>query len=257
MVSKRRPGRRTGHTKKHFDQDRSRRLHFALLTTFSLALTACVTPPAQTPASQSPPPASALSVTHIELPQTCEHPNRETLESVVRVASLDGSDASGVVIAYNRVLTAAHVVNDSYDAFVYIDEHYRPARVLAHDYVNDLAVLAVETGTLRPIRISHDHLFQEEPVWTVGYPLALEQTANFGYYQQHVNGAIHASASTNAGASGGGLLRCADGHFELAGMIRGYGAYRRGDQLFRIEDLSISVPADTIFDFALSAGIGL
>lgn len=257
MESIERPGTRIGRITNSFDQDRSRRLRLGLAILIPLVLGACVTPAPVQPATETavakPHPQNAF----FSFPKDCNGPTTQILDSVVRVASTDGSDASGVVIAYDRVLTAAHVVNDSYRALVYIGGHYRQARVLARDLANDLAMLAVQTDGLRPIRISSEHLFQEEPVWTVGFPLALEQTANLGYYQQHVDGAIHASAPTNAGASGGGLLRCAGGAFELAGMIRGYGAYRRGDQLYRIEDLSISVPAETISDFALSAGIGL
>ncbi|MFK8018033.1 MAG: serine protease [Gammaproteobacteria bacterium] len=225
-----------------------------------LALGACTTNVAE-------PTATATSVTalptvraafHFESqPQQCDRPNNTTLSSVVRVATTDGSDASGVVIAYDRVLTAAHVVDDNPNALVYINGSYRPARVMARDLANDLALLSVNTQQLEPIRISSNHLFSAEPVWTVGFPLAMEQTANYGRYQQHVNGAIHSSASTNAGASGGGLLRCASGAFELAGMIRGYGAYWDAGELRRIEDLSISVPADTISNFAVSAGISL
>ncbi|MFK7886156.1 MAG: serine protease [Gammaproteobacteria bacterium] len=230
----------------------------ATLTLLSgLLLSGCTTPqPSVTPSESSNMAVSAAFHFQAE-PLNCEEPGHETLSSVVRVASTDGADASGVVIARNRVLTAAHVLDDHIQALVYVDATYQQATVIARDSANDLVILDTPTGFLTPIRISTENLFSAEPVWTVGFPLALEQTANFGRYQQHVNGAIHSTASTNAGASGGGLLRCTGGNFELAGMIRGYGAYWDAGELRRIEDLSISVPADTISAFVVNAGVGL
>ena len=200
----------------------------------------------------------AADYTYVPVPRNyCAEPGHDTLSSVVRVATHSGSEASGVVIAPDRILTAAHVVKHEADVLVHVHGRYLPASVIARDIENDLALLMADTGHLRPIRISNRHLLTAEPVWTVGYPLALELTTNFGRYQQHVNGAIHSSAGTNAGASGGGLLQCERGRYELAGMIRGYGAYWHAGELKRIEDLSISVPAETISSFAISAGIGL
>ncbi|MEM6639984.1 MAG: serine protease [Pseudomonadota bacterium] len=187
----------------------------------------------------------------------CTRPGTKALASVIRVATDSGSEASGVVIAQDRVLTAAHVVDDSNTVLVYINERYEQASVIARDLTNDLALLSADTQQIEPIRISRRHLLSAEPVWTVGYPLALDLKTNSGRYQQHVNGAIHSSAGTNAGASGGGLLNCESGEYELAGMIRGYGAYWRDGELHRLEDLSISVPADTISAFANNAGVGL
>jgi S1-C subfamily serine protease len=234
----------------------ARGLLTALTLSAGLLLAGCATPPTQAPTDASVNAVHAAFHFQSE-PLSCEQPGSETLSSVVRVASTDGADASGVGIARNRVLTAAHGVDNNPDALVYVDGTYQHAAVIARDPSNDLVILDTPTGRLTPIRISTEHLFSAEPVWTVGFPLALEQTANFGRYQQHVNGAIHSTASTNAGASGGGLLRCTGGTFELAGMIRGYGAYWHAGELRRIEDLSISVPADTISAFAMNAGIGL
>lgn len=228
----------------------------AMIMLGGITLTGCASNPQTSTADSMSDVVSAAF--HFEsTPLSCERPGTETLSSIVRVASTDGADASGVVIAHNRVLTAAHVLDNHLQALVYVGGTYQQASVIARDTANDLVILDTPTGFLRPIRISNEHLFSAEPVWTVGFPLALEQTANFGRYQQHVNGAIHSTASTNAGASGGGLLRCTGGTFELAGMIRGYGAYWHAGELRRIEDLSISVPADTISAFANNAGVGL
>lgn len=249
-------------------RDRSRRRTTAHTAGFAAALVllgGCASSapvstdtPAPSPATSTTAAAEVTREYHLAAPpQHCNSPGTETLSSVIRVATHSGSEASGVVIARNRILTAAHVVRDESDVLVYVQGVYRPAMVVARDRENDLALLMADTGALQPIRISQRHLLTAEPVWTVGYPLALELTTNFGRYQQHVDGAIHSSAGTNAGASGGGLLHCESGEYELAGMIRGYGAYWHAGELRRIEDLSISVPADTITSFAMSAGIGL
>lgn len=241
------------HSQAQLSGSRTRWLTLALTLVVCSACTAATPDVEKTVTVPSMPMPSSLTKPE----QDCSHPGDDTLTSVVRVASAEGADASGVVIAPDRVLTAAHVVEDFIYARVFINGAYRDARVVARDKNNDLALLWTETDDLRPIRISSSHLFSAEPVWTVGFPLAREQTANFGRYQQLIDGAIHSTAGTNAGASGGGLLRCTHGAFELAGMIRGYGAYWQAGELRRVEDLSISVPAATIASFASSAGVGL
>ncbi len=225
----------------------------------ALLLSACSTTPTAVPASASHAQSRVGDVIRSELitPGFCNAPGAGALSAVVRVATLTGNDGSGVVIASNRVLTAAHVVTDERQALVLIGDEYRDASVIAVDVQSDLAMLDVDTEQLPVLPLARTGLFEHEPVWTVGFPLALDQVAHAGHYQHHVDGAIYTSASTNAGGSGGGLLRCDDGEFELAGMIRGYGAYWRGGELLRIKDLSISVPADTITEFALRSGVPL
>ena len=197
---------------------------------------------------------AAVNSEPIRVAARCDAPPSDLLESVVRVASLDGGDASGAVVAPDRVRTAAHVVDGDFRALVYINRSYRDAQVVAIDRQNDLALLDVETEKLRALSFSESHLMDEEPVWAVGYPLALELTTTSGHFQNTVNGALYTSAPINAGASGGGLFRCDNGHYELAGMIRGYGAVWRGGRLMRVKDLSISVPAREIVQFATRHG---
>ena len=187
---------------------------------------------------------------------TCGSPQAYHLASVVRVSSSDG-ESSGVVVARNYVLTAAHAVSDGQSLSVLVDQSYRAAQIAAFDREKDLALLRVETDELPSLPLSKTELAEDEPVWSVGFPLALQMQVNQGRYQQHVGGSIYASAATDAGASGGGLLRCDQGRHALAGMIRAYAGYWHQGRIEPIRDLSISVPSSAIVDFALNAGLRL
>ncbi len=215
----------------------------ALILAASLCITACAGGMATT-AKQA-----TGSVVGIDA-ESCDQPDGDSLAAVIRVATDAGADGSGVVVSHNLVLTAAHVLEDARYPMVYIDQTYRHANLLATDPTADLALLAVDTGELPPLPLSESHLDEAEPVWAVGFPLALGQATTRGQFQSNNNGRLFTSAPIKAGNSGGGLMRCWDGEYELAGMVRGYGAYWKGDQLISLEDeLSISVPAHRIREF--------
>lgn len=216
-----------------------RRLSPAIALTALLLGAGCAT----TPASRGDEARSPLQ------PEMCIDPDETLLASVVRVATGDGGDASGVVIGPDRVLTAAHVVTGAPRTLVMVDGGYREAAVLAMDEDADLALLGVGTGALRPLRLARSDLSAYEPVWAIGYPLALEQTTTRGRFNSITNGRLYASAPIQAGSSGGGLLRCRQGRFELAGIIRGYGARWLGGRLVSLPDLSIATPAEHIEHF--------
>lgn len=179
----------------------------------------------------------------------CEWPDRNALASVLPVATDDGSYASGVVIAQNRVLTAAHAVVGAEHTFVRIDHDFKPAEVISIDSDQDLAVMIVDTGDISPIRLALREPYDNEPVWAIGFPHALAKKTSAGNFQDKLDGALHTSASIDAGESGGGLVSCDQGDFVLAGMLRGYGAYLQGDTYVRIENHSVSVAASDIQRF--------
>lgn len=190
-----------------------------------------------------------------ELIGSCDTPHPEILRSVVRVAAGGTGDGSGVVVSQGLVLTAAHVVNESPHHTVDIGNGFQPAALLALDEVADLALLRVDTENLQPIRLSFASLEPTETVWASGFPLALEHVTTSGEFTgTGQSGRLFSSAPINLGVSGGGLLRCVDGEFTLAGMIRGYGAIWKGDQLIHKRDLSISVPAYQIESFIYRNG---
>jgi len=180
---------------------------------------------------------------------SCEWPDESALEAILPVATDHGSHASGVVVAPNRVLTAAHALNGGQQYFVRVGGGFRKARLLIKSAAHDLAVLAVETDGIRPLPISVHEPLASEPVWAVGFPRAQGKTTSSGVFQRNRQGALHTSAPIDSGQSGGGLLSCARGHYELMGMLRGYGAYLSGDRYVKLQNHSVAVAATTIHQF--------
>jgi len=205
-------------------------------------------------------PQSATLITPASLAahyQACAPNNPNTLASVVRVANFaaDGGDGSGVVIAPNVVLTAAHVLDHEEAGLVYIGEQYKKAVVLGRDARADLALLMVGTENIEPIPLSRRGLHENEEVWAVGYPLALSQSTTQGEFLRYRNGGLLTSASIDAGSSGGGLLHCENGQVRVAGMIRSYMAYYHNGVPVRLPERSIAVPAAAIEAFVILHGL--
>lgn len=186
---------------------------------------------------------------------SCGWPDSDALQAVLPVAAEDGSYASGVVVAQNRVLTAAHAIAPGTRVFVGIQDVFRTARVLLIDTETDLAVLSVDTGSIRPLSIANQDPRISEQVWAVGFPRAQAKTTSVGVFQKKMRGALHTSAPIDSGQSGGGLLSCEGGSYKLAGMLRGYGAYLKGGQYIKLENHSVSVAAATIQNFVLQPAI--
>lgn len=212
--------------------------------------------PNDVPASLTHQPSSTHHVPEYHRAR-CNAPGFDTLDAIVRVAngSTGGGDGSGVVIAPNVVLTAAHVLEDASVGMVYIGSNYKRATILGLDPHTDLALLMVGTENLEPIQISDRGLATNESVWAVGYPLALDQTTTRGEFFHYRNGGLLTSAGIDAGSSGGGLLHCEHGKFKLAGMIRSYLARVSQGQTIAIPHRSIAVPADAIEAFMNLHGV--
>jgi len=176
----------------------------------------------------------------------CNWPSSNVLDSIVPIESGKSSHASGVVVSNNLVITAAHVLEDYDDTEVAINDVLYPASVLLVDRESDIAVLSVWTDNLFPIPLSKFELYESQEVWAAGYPRAQNLHTSSGNFVSKKAEAIHTSAGIDSGESGGGLLACENGEFVLAGMLRGYGAYRTERGLVRLEDYSISVAASDI-----------
>ncbi len=179
----------------------------------------------------------------------CNWPDATTLGAILPVAGEDGSYASGVVFDRNKVLTAAHALDSSFRVFVSIDNEFRLARILRIDREHDLAILSVDTGAILPLQIASTMLAKHQAVWAVGFPRAQAKETSSGVFTKESHGALHTSAPIDLGQSGGGLLQCTNGSYQLAGMLRGYGAYVQGDQFIKLENHSVSVAASTIQEF--------
>jgi len=187
------------------------------------------------------------------VPQTCKQPDAGTLRAILPVATDHGSHASGVVFAEGLVLTAAHAVKGAGNFFVRVSDSYQRATLMMVDHDNDLAVLSVNTDSIQPITLGQSEPLVEEPVWAVGYPRAQAMMTSTGVLQRNREGDLHTSASIDSGQSGGGLLACENGRWELMGMLRGYGAYLSGDRYVKLENHSVSVGASTIHRFLNSS----
>lgn len=180
---------------------------------------------------------------------TCEWPDESALEAILPVATDHGSHASGVVVAPDRVLTAAHALNGGQQFFVRIGAEFRKARLILKSSAHDLAVLEVETDSIKPLPISVAEPSASQTVWAVGFPRAQGKTTSSGVFQRNRQGALHTSAPIDSGQSGGGLLSCEHGHYELLGMLRGYGAYLSGNRYVKLQNHSVAVAAATINRF--------
>ena len=128
---------------------------------------------------------------------------------------------------------------------------YAGHRIASVTFINpdqDLAILKVDTGALEAIPLSMEPPQLQETLWAIGFPLALEQRVSLGYYEKLFNGRLYTSNHVNSGVSGGGLLKCEDGQFVLAGVVHGYVALQRNNQWINIGD-STSVPSQAISQF--------
>jgi len=180
----------------------------------------------------------------------CDTPDDAILDAIVRVGG-GNTEATGVVIDKNLVLTAAHVVADMETApYVGYYNSHQKAEIIAIFPDYDLALLVTDTGSLTPIPFKEHALYPLEPVWTIGYPRAGNLTTASGVFKSDLEeGEIHVTAYVDSGQSGGGLLSCEYGRFVLSGMIKGFGAIDHGDYYTRVEGYSVAVPAKDIRPF--------
>jgi len=214
----------------------------ALPNTFSVRANAVNTLPVVTMAA-----ANALQTESQQ--GRCRWPDAGSLNAIVAVAGEDGSYASGVVINPNRVLTAAHALSPAHKVFVNIDNRYRAAKIVMIDRSDDLAMLAVDTSGVTPLHVASADPVADEAVWAVGFPRASDKETTPGRLTRNNAGSLHASAGIDLGQSGGGLLFCKNGSYQLGGMLRGYGAYVQGDRFVKLRNHSVSVGASTIQRF--------
>lgn len=199
---------------------------------------------------------------------TCFAPDALTLESIIRIESGEAS-ASGVVIGQDLVLTVAHAWDGVQPIVAQIGGRAHPAQVLAVDRSGDLALLSTRTLGLHPLDIISDNLSQDEHVWAIGFPQLDEReltglpnpwpriTTQGRFEMVAVDGTVFTSARVEAGASGGGLMRCEHGEFSLAGVVSGFVVNSQESRFFRNDHISAAVPANHIRSFVEATGFAL
>ena len=187
--------------------------------------------------------------------QQCTTPDGTVLSAIVRIAGDDGSTGSGVVVAPNRVLTAAHVLSETDTAYIGYDETFKEAHILLIDEENDLVLLEGPTENLTPLQLGTRDMVPNDRVWAVGYPRAGDLTMTPGVLESDDGATLHTSAEIDSGDSGGGLIGCQHGSHVLAGMLRGFGAVKRDEGYVKIANYSASVAARSISEFILVSNI--
>lgn len=173
----------------------------------------------------------------------CGAPPADILQSVVRISG-ENTEGSGVIVAPDRVITAAHVIASIKTPMVDINGVQRPANVMFVNRSKDFALLEVSTGGQNSVPLRSVPLQDDAAVWAVGFPLGGPQVINEGTFEGVIeDGTLHTTASVDHGQSGGGLISCENGHHVLAGMTTGFGAISVDGEIIRLDDYSVSLSA--------------
>jgi S1-C subfamily serine protease len=182
---------------------------------------------------------------------SCGQPDYIVRESIVRVEG-DNIIGSGVIIGTNRILTAAHVIEELDEIFVVVNGKRIKATVVSVQAKLDLALLLVPTGDVEPLNLLVGSLQPEDDVWAMGYALGDRLVAMAGEYKGSYDRKLYSSASVNYGQSGGGLVSCSKGKHVLAGMLKAFGAVMINGKLERREDFSVAASSQDIRHFVAS-----
>ncbi len=173
----------------------------------------------------------------------CRTPDTQTKAGIVKIEG-ETTAGSGVVVAPGMVLTAAHVVEGMDTIEVVVRQRPRPAHLIARDTTIDLALLAVDTDGIAPLPLRRSALDTKTPVWAIGYAFGKRLKTGKGKFRTLANRLIYTSAPVNFGQSGGGLLSCENGRHVLTGIIRAFGAEKKGGKLVRRDDVSVATRTD-------------
>ena len=128
-----------------------------------------------------------------------------------------------------------------------------PGKVEFIHPLHNLAVVSYDPKligdtTVKAAKFNTTPLKAGEDVWAIGFPMALDLAVTQGRFQHVANGKLYTSAWITAGVSGGGLVRCNHGGYELAGIMRDYVAFVRGGSYVNASQ-STSTPAESILAF--------
>lgn len=176
-------------------------------------------------------------------------------ETVLVVSSEDGTTGSGVVVAPNRVLTAAHAVRSGGRLQAKVNGQLVAAHPVSFDIQNDLALLALNTAKLPVLDLMARDLNPGENIWVAGHPRGGTRQFAFGQVVGPWNDVLRVTAPVEQGQSGGALLACENGQVLLGGTLSGYGAVERNGQTQRLPDFSLAVPVARLRAFLQSAGV--
>lgn len=168
-----------------------------------------------------------------------------TLKYVVKV-SCSGGHGSGVIIN-GKVLTAAHVVGDSFNCVItdYQGFMYQSYPELL-DEQKDLALLKTDIKLrVNGIRLAKHNLNKYDEIYTIGFPLSLEYVLTKGSYQFTHGQLDYNNVPVMLGNSGGGMFCIQDGEIRLVGIVHALATYKK----YIVNHLSMSIKLDTIKEF--------
>lgn len=109
-------------------------------------------------------------------------PEGDAARATVWVGNDDGH-GSGVVIAPNRVITAGHVVGDNTTMQIKLstgEKKLGHVVWIGKGSGNDLALIEVDTGNIRPGRVACNDTHRGERVFSFGYPLWAQEVMTWG-----------------------------------------------------------------------------
>lgn len=178
----------------------------------------------------------------------CGQPDQAVRDGIVRIQG-GHTVGSGIVVEKDRILTAAHVIDELDEIFVRINGKRVPATVVSTQPKLDLALLLAPTGDIQPINLLRGSPRLKDDVWAMGYPLGKALAATSGKFKGSYDKKLYTTASVNYGQSGGGLITCHNGRHVLAGMVKAFGAVMKNGKLERRDDFSVAARSQDIRRF--------
>ncbi|MEW6127078.1 MAG: trypsin-like peptidase domain-containing protein [Acidobacteriota bacterium] len=179
--------------------------------------------------------------------------NTSYVETWYGIYPQEGSGSGSIIDDQGRILTNYHVVQNSSQLEVQINNDKYPARLIGSDRDNDLAIIQVEAprDKLTVVKLgSSKDLQVGQKVLAIGNPFGLQRTLTTGVIsglerplrdsaaKRTIQGAIQTDASINPGNSGGPLLNARG---ELIGINTAIYSPNGGGSV----GIGFAVPVDT------------
>ena len=202
------------------------------------------------PATATPVPTPTLipTPTPVPTPSSVQELVRQSLPSIARIVTVDGS-GTGFVYAVNNtkayIVTNAHVVEGGSRVTVEVDDETYEGQVLGADGVRDVAVISICCGKFKPLRFSDEGVELGQEVLVIGHALALKGDPSVTrgivsakrYSTEHESNVIQTDAPINRGNSGGPMLA-------LNGSVVGMSTWKLSGGT--VESVGFAVVADAV-----------
>ena len=178
------------------------------------------TPPLPATATPVPTPTLIPTPTPVPTPSSVQELVHQSLPSIARIVTVDGSGTGFVYTVNNTrayIATNAHVVEGVSEVTVEINNETYAGKVLGTDDIRDLAVVSVCCGKFRALRFSEEEVGIGQGVVAIGYALGLEgdpsvtrgivsAIRSWGESKESSVNVIQTDTPINRGNSGGPLL---------------------------------------------------